>query len=196
MGPAPLAAHGLHGAARGAARVRRTPDRRPQGVLVAPVSFVWNNFLERAIPGTALRAVLSKVLANGATLRPHLLPGVSRRRARTGLFAPVQISLSFTTITLLSGKTLVDARRKVQHDLPVTFAVGGMYWPVVGFIQFRFVPVRPLPPPPPRPGSRTLAPDPVCGGSWRIGRWSAAWLASCSRPSSQGWPTALFPRRC
>ena len=91
--------------------------------VTGPLSFAWNQFLERRLPGRDLRQVFRKMLANG-------------------LFAPIQIATSFTTITLLSGRTVQDAQRKVRQDLPLTFMVGTAYWPGIGFLQFRFVPLQ------------------------------------------------------
>jgi len=91
-------------------------------IATGPLGFFWNQFLERQLPGRELRQVFRKMLANG-------------------LFAPVQIAASFTVITLLSGRTMADARAKVKQDLAVTFLVGSTYWPFIGFIQFRFVPL-------------------------------------------------------
>jgi len=91
-------------------------------IATGPLGFFWNQFLERQLPGRELRQVFRKMLANG-------------------LFAPVQIAASFTVITLLSGRTMADARAKVKQDLAVTFLVGSTYWPFVGFVQFRFVPL-------------------------------------------------------
>ena len=92
-------------------------------IATGPLSFMWNQFLERRLPGREMRQVFRKMLANG-------------------LFAPVQITTSFTVITLLSGRSLQDAQRKVRQDLPFTFAIGSGYWPLVGFVQFRFVPLQ------------------------------------------------------
>jgi hypothetical protein len=57
------------------------------------------------------------------------------------LLAPIGISLVFTTVTLLKGQSLSEARTKVKTDMPKTFVAGTCYWPFVSFINFRFVPL-------------------------------------------------------
>jgi hypothetical protein len=57
------------------------------------------------------------------------------------LLAPIGISLVFTSVTLLKGQSLHDARTKVKNDMPKTFLAGTCYWPFVSFINFRFIPL-------------------------------------------------------
>ncbi|CAF4351303.1 unnamed protein product, partial [Adineta steineri] len=57
------------------------------------------------------------------------------------LLAPIGISLMFTTITLLKGQSIGEAKIKVKTDMPKTFLAGSCYWPFVSFINFRFVPL-------------------------------------------------------
>jgi hypothetical protein len=56
--------------------------------------------------------------------------------------SPFTIALFFTTVTLLEGKTLQDASKKIEKDLPSTWVASLIYWPVIGFLNFRFVPVQ------------------------------------------------------
>jgi Mpv17 / PMP22 family len=51
------------------------------------------------------------------------------------------ISLQFTALTLLEGKSLKDAAVRVKRDLPATVTAGACYWPFIGLAQSRFVPV-------------------------------------------------------
>jgi Mpv17 / PMP22 family len=51
------------------------------------------------------------------------------------------ISMQFTALTLLEGKTLKDAAVRVKRDLPATATAGACYWPFIGVAQSRFVPV-------------------------------------------------------
>jgi Mpv17 / PMP22 family len=51
------------------------------------------------------------------------------------------ISMQFTALTLLEGKTLKDAAVRVKRDLPATATAGACYWPFIGLAQSRFVPV-------------------------------------------------------
>jgi Mpv17 / PMP22 family len=52
------------------------------------------------------------------------------------------ISLQFTALTLLEGKSLKDAAVRVKRDLPATATAGACYWPFIGLAQSRFVPVQ------------------------------------------------------
>ena len=108
------------------------PDRSLTMLLTGfcvsgPWSFLVLSASERLFPGTAMRAVLSKVATNG-------------------LIAPVGISLAFTTISLLEGRGWESAKQKVQGDLGSTWLTGALYWPFVSTLNFRFVPFqwRPL----------------------------------------------------
>jgi hypothetical protein len=55
------------------------------------------------------------------------------------LFAPVGIVLIFTSVILLKGQSLREARTKIIHDVPKTFIAGTCYWTFVSFINFRFI---------------------------------------------------------
>eukprot|EP00123_Amoebidium_parasiticum_P011402 comp20691_c0_seq1/m.26944 comp20691_c0_seq1/g.26944 ORF comp20691_c0_seq1/g.26944 comp20691_c0_seq1/m.26944 type:complete len:226 (-) comp20691_c0_seq1:637-1314(-) len=102
----------------------RTRNMFLTGVFASgPLNYWWNIRLENMLPGSSVKRVLQKVFANIC-------------------FAPVFISTSFTSITLLSGRSIFDARDKIAADLPKTYAAGSMYWPFVGMIQFRFVPLH------------------------------------------------------
>lgn len=57
------------------------------------------------------------------------------------LLAPIGISLVFTSVTLLKGQSLHQAKVKVKNDMPRTFVAGTCYWPFVSFINFRFIPL-------------------------------------------------------
>jgi len=83
--------------------------------------------LEFFFPGRSTRAVACKVLAGAVT-------------------SPIAISLVFSTITLLEGRTLAEAQGKVARDLGSTWLTGATYWPLVSALNFRFVPLhyRPL----------------------------------------------------
>lgn len=53
--------------------------------------------------------------------------------------APIGITLIFTSVILLKGQSLRDAKSKVKADLPRTYLAGACYWPFVSFINFRFI---------------------------------------------------------
>ena len=66
---------------------------------------------------------------------------IGKKMLLNALIAPVMISTTFISITLLSGKSFANAQQKVQKDIGPTWITGGFYWPIVGFLNFRFVPV-------------------------------------------------------
>ena len=76
--------------------------------------------MEYYMPGKSMRIVLSKML--------------------TGCFlAPFNIGLSFSSILYFQGGTSEQITRKLQKDLTPTWAAGVVYWPVISFINFRYV---------------------------------------------------------
>ena len=95
------------------------------------VSGPWSAFTftgtEWLFPGRTSRAILSKVLLNACT-------------------APVGISLMFSTVKLLEGHSLAEAKAKVAESAFTTWMTGALYWPFVSVLNFRFVPFewRPL----------------------------------------------------
>lgn len=95
--------------------------------ISGPWSAVTLSTSEYLFPGRAMKSVLCKVLMNG-------------------LISPIGISLSFTSITLLEGRSVQQAKEKVTNDLTSTWLTGALYWPIVSGLNFRFVPFdyRPL----------------------------------------------------
>ena len=95
------------------------------------VSGPWSALMftgtEWLFPGRSTRAILSKVVLNACT-------------------APVGISLMFSTVKLLEGHSLSEAKAKVQESALTTWVTGAAYWPFVSVLNFRFVPFewRPL----------------------------------------------------
>jgi hypothetical protein len=67
---------------------------------------------------------------------------IGKKMTLNALIAPVQISITFTTVTLLAGKHIVDAQKKISKDLGPTWMAGAVYWPLIGFSNFRFVPTE------------------------------------------------------
>ncbi|CAF1626519.1 unnamed protein product [Didymodactylos carnosus] len=52
----------------------------------------------------------------------------------------------FTSVVLLNGHSLREVKRKVKNDMPRTFIAESCYWPIVSFLNFRFIPLdyRPM----------------------------------------------------
>ncbi|UJR29475.1 hypothetical protein I4U23_010687 [Adineta vaga] len=92
-----------------------------------PWSFTLSRIVERLFPGTQNIQIVKKILTNT-------------------LFAPIGISLMFTSVILLNGHTFREVKRKVKNDMPKTFLAGTCYWPLVSFLNFRFIPLdyRPI----------------------------------------------------
>ena len=95
--------------------------------VTGPWSALTFTGTEWLFPGRSTRAILSKVLMNACT-------------------APIGISLMFSTVKLLEGHTLSEARAKVQESALRTWMTGAAYWPFISVLNFRFVPFewRPL----------------------------------------------------
>jgi hypothetical protein len=67
---------------------------------------------------------------------------IAKKMITNSLLAPIGICLVFTSVTLLKGQSLHQARVKVKTDMPKTFLAGTCYWPFVSFINFRFIPLN------------------------------------------------------
>ena len=95
--------------------------------ITGPISYTWQMFLERQVPGKSVRAIVQKTLMNSAYAFTISLP------------------VMFTAVTLLSRtkdgrrKTWPDAVAKIREDLVPTFLAGCLYWPFWNCITFRFV---------------------------------------------------------
>ncbi|KAK7144146.1 hypothetical protein R3I94_010545 [Phoxinus phoxinus] len=83
-------------------------------------NFFWMRFLERRIPGNALRAVLQKLVLDQT------------------LAAPLAISAFYTGVSFMEGRDeiLQDWKEKFLN----TYKTGLMYWPFVQFLNFSLVP--------------------------------------------------------
>ena len=98
------------------------------GLLVSgPWSALTFTGLEYLFPGRSPRAIVGKVLLSAGT-------------------APIGISMMFSAVKLLEGRSLADARAKVEESLLRTWFTGATYWPFISVLNFRFVPFewRPL----------------------------------------------------
>lgn len=94
----------------------------------APLGYIIQQFLEYKFPGNASKQIGKKMLFSFF------------------ISSPIQISLAFTTITLLKGYNISAAKTKIENDLVSTMVTGLVYWPFVGYLNLRYVPVvhRPL----------------------------------------------------
>lgn len=72
------------------------------------------------IPGVELKAIYKKMLANFA-------------------WSPIAISVTFSSVALLAGGTLTDARQKIQNDLPKTVAMGSLNFLLLTNFLFLFM---------------------------------------------------------
>ena len=88
-----------------------------------PLGFLIFSSLDRFVPGNSSKASLKKTLLNAC-------------------IAPLSICVTFSTVTLLKGGTLTDAKNKIASDLVSTYTTSIFYWPVIGFLNFRFVPLQ------------------------------------------------------
>uniref|UniRef100_S4R8V0 Si:ch211-120k19.1 n=1 Tax=Petromyzon marinus TaxID=7757 RepID=S4R8V0_PETMA len=83
-------------------------------------NYVWLRGLERAIPGSAARAVVVKVLADQTVA------------------GPITISAFFTGMSLLEGKP--DIYKDLRQKFWPTYKTGVVYWSAMQTINFTLVP--------------------------------------------------------
>ncbi|KAG5190695.1 hypothetical protein JKP88DRAFT_352606 [Tribonema minus] len=101
----------------------RTARIAGTGIFVlTPLSIGWNHAAERLFPGRHVKAMLGKL-------------------AVQLLCMPPMISIQFASMTLMEGKGWDAVDRKIRQDLLETTAAGACYWPFVGLLNSRFVPV-------------------------------------------------------
>jgi len=89
--------------------------------IMSPIMYSIQFWLEKSFPGKELKTIGKKMAINY-------------------LIAPLVVSLTFCTVNLMKGKSLADVKDKIAQDLPSTLIAGGLYWPVVHFFNFRFMP--------------------------------------------------------
>tara|TARA_B100000780_G_scaffold261304_1_gene213682 strand:+ start:114 stop:698 length:585 start_codon:yes stop_codon:yes gene_type:complete len=107
--------------------VKRSSRMFLVGAFVSgPWSHCQYQLLEKFIPGNTGGAVAKKVLSAAA-------------------LAPIGISLMFSSVLLLQGKS-EKIEDKLKDDVLETWAIGALYWPAVLTMNFKFVPLnsRPL----------------------------------------------------
>eukprot|EP01027_Heterolobosea_sp_BB2_P005250 GEZU01008049.1.p1 GENE.GEZU01008049.1~~GEZU01008049.1.p1 ORF type:complete len:208 (-),score=45.37 GEZU01008049.1:159-716(-) len=102
---------------------RRTAIMGTNAILIAgPLGITVQLFLERWFPGRDNKTIFKKMFINTA-------------------LAPFLISVTFTSVALMKGKSLHEAQEKVKADVMPTFVMGGLYWPFVNFLNFKYVPL-------------------------------------------------------
>ena len=81
-------------------------------------------------------------------LLSHFLPGtswtlVAKKAAAVVVFnSPIQISMTFTLVTLFADGTLMDAAAKLQRDFPKTWFINAFYWPPILMCNMKLVTLR------------------------------------------------------
>ncbi|XP_039809362.1 mpv17-like protein, partial [Panicum virgatum] len=96
--------------------------------FVGPVGHYWYEYLDRFIrqrfqPNT-FKFVASKVAADGF------------------LFGPLDLLLFFSYVGLGQGRSVEQVKEDVKRDFIPALVLGGMIWPAVQIVNFRFIPVR------------------------------------------------------
>jgi protein Mpv17 len=57
-------------------------------------------------------------------------------------FAPIAICIAFSANTLLQGKSVEDAREKIEKDAIDAFVMGVWFWPIFGTLNLYYTPVQ------------------------------------------------------
>lgn len=87
--------------------------------IMGPVSHGFELVNERLFPGSAVRAVIQKVLTRVVC-------------------APGFLSLSFGGLAFMRGHDIIDA---VTSNVVPAWCTGTMFWPAVAAFSYRFIPV-------------------------------------------------------
>jgi len=57
------------------------------------------------------------------------------------LAAPISVSIMFAYTAFLKGQSIDEAKTKIKNDTPKTVMAGTCYWPIISFLNFRFIPL-------------------------------------------------------
>ncbi|XP_076470413.1 mpv17-like protein isoform X2 [Babylonia areolata] len=87
--------------------------------VMAPLMYNWIHFAERLFPGSSMKMILKKVIAEQIC------------------FAPIAITSFYSTTSILEGKPVWP---ELKSKYKQTFLVGLCYWPFAQMLNFRFVP--------------------------------------------------------
>ena len=93
------------------------------GLIKGAINFAWFSFLNRQLPGTELKAVLTKVLLDQVIFTP------------VGGYLPF-----FTIMAFLEGRGLAAGLVEVRDKTPRLLSLGWRTWPVVHIANFLVVP--------------------------------------------------------
>jgi protein Mpv17 len=91
--------------------------------LMAPISHYMNFGIEARWPGRSALSILKKSSFNMG-------------------FAPIAICIAFSANTLLQGKSVEDAREKIEKDAIDAFVMGVWFWPIFGTLNLYYTPVQ------------------------------------------------------
>ncbi|XP_053394663.1 mpv17-like protein 2 [Mercenaria mercenaria] len=101
---------------------QRTGRMCTMGLLFGPVTHVWYKILDRYLPGTVLRTVASKILADQVVAGPFFC------------------SAFFMGMTLLEGKSSREGMEEVKSKFWTVYMLDWCIWPPAQFINFFFLP--------------------------------------------------------
>ena len=87
-----------------------------------PSGHYFYGFLDRMMPGTAMKTVFSKVGIDQIAWNP--------------IFGIV----FFTSLGLMEGKSTDEIQTKIKNDLPTAVTGSWAYWVPAHFVNFRFIP--------------------------------------------------------
>ena len=100
---------------------KRTLEFAAVGLCVmGPTSHLFESAIERTVPGTEIRAVVTTVLTRVTV-------------------APCFLSLSFGSLAFLRGRDVSDA---ICSSVWPAWKTGTLFWPAVSLATYRFVPVH------------------------------------------------------
>ena len=103
--------------------VARTARMATFGALWhGPSGHYFYGFLDRMMPGTAMKTVFSKVGIDQIAWNP--------------IFGIV----FFTSLGLMEGKSTDEIQTKIKNDLPTAVTGSWAYWVPAHFVNFRFIP--------------------------------------------------------
>lgn len=100
----------------------RTGRMFTMGFLFGPVTHVWYKILDRYLPGTAMRTVGKKILADQAVAGPFFC------------------SAFFMGMSLLEGKSTREGADEVKAKFWTVYLMDWCIWPPAQFINFFFLP--------------------------------------------------------
>ncbi|XP_024396715.1 uncharacterized protein [Physcomitrium patens] len=92
--------------------------------FTAPILHIWFNLMLWRFPKTDVASSMKKVLAGQL------------------IASPVVNSSFFAVNSFLQGESGEQAIEKIKRDLWPTWKSGAMYWPILDFVTFRYIPIH------------------------------------------------------